>query len=145
MCNTLKALPVLVYKRLRLRPRPKRGHPVQCTLITCVAAAAAEDFEDPDTGATLNTTAVCLYWQSVATAVAGNRTTTIQSTLNNRLTAAATIGDTALATAVTVIQTAAPEVAVVILADTGADPLKFPYLVNTQHTLLALSILLHSV
>lgn len=124
---------------------PTRGLSVHCTLIISLASAAAEDFEDPDTGATLNTTAVCLYWQSVATAVAGNRTTTIQSTLNNRLTAAATVGDTALATAVTVIQTASPEVAVVILADTGADPLKFPYLVNTQHTLPALSTLLHPI
>ena len=64
--------------------------------------------------------------------MAATRITTIQSTLNNRLTVAATIGDTALATAVTAIQSTTPEVAVVILADTGADPLKYPYLVSTR-------------
>ena len=97
-----------------------------------LACADAADFEDPDTGNTLNTTAVCLFWQNQAAVVAATRITTIQTTLNNRLTVAATVGDTALATAVTAIQTATPEVAEVILADTGADPLKYPYLVSTS-------------
>ena len=76
--------------------------------------------------------------------MAATRITTIQATLNNRLSVAATVGDTALATAVTAIQNATPEVAVVILADTGADPLKYPYLVSTTYLLcVVLSHLLH--
>lgn len=67
--------------------------------------------------------------------MAATRITTIQGTLNNRLNVAATVGDAALATAVTAIQSATPEVAIVILADTGADPLKYPYLVSTRHVL----------
>ena len=115
-------------------PSPEGGlHSTQPSL----ACADAADFEDPDTGNTLNTTAVCLFWQNQAAVVAATRITTIQTTLNNRLTVAATVGDTALATAVTAIQTATPEVAEVILADTGADPLKYPYLVSTSCLLCA--------
>lgn len=102
--------------------------------------AAEEDFVDPDTGNTLNATAVCLFWLNEADIVEAARLSTIQSTLNNRLTVAATVGDTALASAVTAIQNANPEVAAVILADTGADPLKYPYLVR-HSALPALSLL----
>ena len=102
--------------------------------------AAEEDFVDPDTGNTLNSTAVCLFWLNKADVVEAARVSTIQSTLNNRLSVAATVGDTALASAVTAIQNANPEVAAVILADTGADPLKYPYLVS-HLTLPALSLL----
>lgn len=106
-----------------------------------LAYAALEDFEDPDTGATLNSTAVCLFWKNQAAVVAATRMSTIQTTLNNRLTVAATVGDTNLATAVTAIQSATPEVAVVILADTGADPLKYPYLVSTRYLCTVLTVL----
>ena len=65
--------------------------------------------------------------------MAATRVDTIQKTLNNRLTAAATVGDTALASAVTAIQDTTPEVAAVILADTGANPLNYPYLVSARY------------
>ena len=58
------------------------------------------------------------------------RITSIQTLLNNRLTVAATAGDSALSQAVSTIQADTPEVAAVILADTGADPLNYPYLVG---------------
>lgn len=58
------------------------------------------------------------------------RISTIQTTLNDRLTTAATAGDTALTDDITTITDDTPEVAVVILADTGADPLNYPYLVG---------------
>ena len=91
--------------------------------------AAEEDFVDPDTGNTLNSTAICLFWLNEADIVEAARISAIQSTLNNRLSVAASVGDSALASAVTAIQTTTPEVAAVILADTGADPVKYPYLV----------------
>lgn len=92
--------------------------------------AAAQPFTD-DSGNSLNSTEVCQFWLNEASVVSAARITTIQSTLNNRLAVAATIGDTALASAVTAIQTANPEVAAVILADTGADPVNYPYLVSS--------------
>ena len=52
--------------------------------------------------------------------------------LNNRLALAATTGDSDLAGAITALQASSPEVAVVILADTGADPTNYPYLVGLQ-------------
>lgn len=101
-------------------------------------AAAAEDFIDPDTGDTLNATTICLFWLNEAEVLEAARITTIQTTLNNRLTTAATVGDTALTTAVSAITEDTPEVAVVILADTGANPLTYPYLVgsSTKHSML---------
>ena len=99
---------------------------LNCSLF----CAAEEGFVDPDNGNTLNATAVCLFWLNEADVVEAARISTIQSTLNNRLTVAATVGDTALASAVTAIQNVNPEVAAVILADTGADPTKYPYLVS---------------
>ncbi len=94
-----------------------------------LSAAAAEDFIDPTTGDTLNATTVCLFWLNEAEVVEAARISTIQTTLNLRLTTAATVGDTALTDDVTTITDDTPEVAVVILADTGADPLNYPYLV----------------
>ena len=93
-------------------------------------AAGEEGFTDPNTGAALNSTAVCLFWLSEAQVVSAARITSIQGTLNGRLTAAATAGDAALSTEVSAIQEDSPEVAAVILADTGADPLNYPYLVS---------------
>ncbi len=81
-------------------------------MLVFLSAAAAEDFIDPTTGNTLNATVVCLFWLNEAEVVEAARISTIQTTLNQRLSTAAT-----------------PEVAVVILADTGADPLNYPYLV----------------
>ncbi len=75
---------------------------------------------------------MCLFWLNEAEVVEAARITTIQSTLNNRLTVAATAGDSALTSAITTITDDTPEVAVVILADTGADPLNYPYLVGKQ-------------
>lgn len=60
------------------------------------------------------------------------RISSIQATLNNRLALAATVGDNALADAITALQASSPEVAVVILADTGADPINYPYLVRVN-------------
>ncbi len=94
-----------------------------------LSAAAAEDFIDPTTGDTLNATAVCLFWLNEAELVEAARISTIQTTLNLRLTTAATVGDAALAADITTITDDTPEIAVVILADTGADPLNYPYLV----------------
>ncbi|KAL0022694.1 hypothetical protein WJX77_001966 [Trebouxia sp. C0004] len=91
-------------------------------------STAAEDFVDPTTGNTLNATAVCLFWLNEAEVVEAARISTIQTTLNQRLSAAATAGDTALTNDITTITDDTPEVAVVILADTGADPLNYPYL-----------------
>ncbi|KAL3132313.1 hypothetical protein ABBQ32_008891 [Trebouxia sp. C0010 RCD-2024] len=102
-------------------PTDVRSHP-SLAMVT-----AAQPFTD-DSGNSLNSTEVCLFWLNEASVVSAARVTTIQSTLNNRLAVAATIGDTALASAVTAIQTANPEVAAVILADTGADPVNYPYL-----------------
>ena len=89
-----------------------------------------EDFYDSN-GGMLNSTAVCLFWLNEANVVEAARISSIQALLNNRLALAATVGDNALAIAITALQTAAPEVAVVILADTGADPINYPYLVLT--------------
>lgn len=102
---------------------------MHATLISSHTSAAPQPFLD-DNGYTLNTTEVCLFWLNEASVVAAARVSTIQSTLNNRLTVAATVGDTALASAVTAVQTANPEVSAVILADTGADPVNYPYLVS---------------
>lgn len=60
------------------------------------------------------------------------RNSSIQATLNNRLAQAATAGDSDLADAITALQASSPEVAVVILADTGADATNYPYLVCLQ-------------
>ena len=73
---------------------------------------------------------MCLFWLNEAEVVVAARISTIQTTLNNRLTTAATAGDTALTDDITTITDDTPEVAVVILADTGADPLNYPYLVR---------------
>ncbi|DBB14252.1 TPA: hypothetical protein ACH3X3_001198 [Trebouxia sp. C0006] len=91
-------------------------------------STTAEDFVDPTTGDTLNATTVCLFWLNEAEVVEAARISTIQTTLNLRLTTAATVGDIALTDDVTTITDDTPEVAVVILADTGADPLNYPYL-----------------
>ena len=77
----------------------------------------------------LNSTAICLFWLNEADVVESARISSIQALLNNRLALAATVGDNALAAAITALQASAPEVAVVILADTGADPTNYPYLV----------------
>jgi hypothetical protein len=98
-------------------------------MLVFLSAAAAEDFIDPTTGNTLNATAVCLFWLNEAEVVEAARISTIQTTLNQRLSTAATVGDTALTDDITTITDDTPEVAVVILADTGADPLNYPYLV----------------
>lgn len=97
---------------------------------------------DPNTGATLNSTAVCLFWLNEAQVVQAARLSSIQTTLNGRLTAAATAGDRALSEAVSDIQSNSPEVAAVILADTGADPLNYPYLVSCIFTPKASSAVL---
>lgn len=91
-------------------------------------STAEEDFIDPTTGNTLNATAVCLFWLNEAEVVEAARISTIQTTLNQRLSTAATAGDAALMDDITSITDDTPEVAVVILADTGADPLNYPYL-----------------
>ena len=99
-------------------------------LTDILHATGEEDFTDPNTGAALNTTAVCLFWLNEAQIVSAARITSIQGTLNGRLTTAATAGDAALSGEVSTIQEDSPEVAAVILADTGADPLNYPYLVS---------------
>ena len=99
---------------------------------TCIifghAGEDPEDFYDSN-GNMLNSTAVCLFWLNEANVVEATRISSIQGLLNNRLALAATVGDSALAAAITALQASAPEVAVVILADTGADPINYPYLV----------------
>ena len=111
--------------------------------LVFLSAAAEEDFVDPTTGDTLNATAVCLFWLNEAEVVEAARISTIQTTLNQRLSTAATAGDTALTNDITSITDDTPEVAVVILADTGADPLNYPYLVCNlaQHSFLFTSLL----
>ncbi|KAA6428169.1 MAG: hypothetical protein FRX49_01765, partial [Trebouxia sp. A1-2] len=109
---------------------PYYDNSTELSTLTCtfLSAAAAEDFIDPTTGDTLNATAVCLFWLNEAEVVEAARISTIQTTLNQRLSTAATAGDTALTDDITTITDDTPEVAVVILADTGADPLNYPYL-----------------
>ena len=111
--------------------------------LVFLSAAAEEDFIDPTTGNTLNATAVCLFWLNEAEVVEAARISTIQTTLNQRLSTAATAGDAALMDDITSITDDTPEVAVVILADTGADPLNYPYLVCNlaQHSFLFTSLL----
>ena len=98
-------------------------------MSSCHTGEEPEDFYDSN-GNMLNSTAVCLFWLNEADVVEAARISSIQALLNNRLALAATVGDAALATAISALQAASPEVAVVILADTGADPINDPYLVQ---------------
>ena len=95
------------------------------------AGEEPEDFYDSN-GNLLNSPAVCLFWLNEAEVVEAARISSIQATLNNRLALAATAGASDLAEAITALQASSPEVAVVILADTGADPTNYPYLVGLQ-------------
>lgn len=111
------------------------------TLPCCPTDQEPADFEDSN-GRVLNSTAVCLFWLNEAQVVEAARISSIQATLNNRLAVAATAGDSALAEAITALQASSPEVAVVILADTGADPINYPYLVRVDVTALWCFIIL---
>lgn len=64
--------------------------------------------------------------------VAANQVSAIQNKLLERLARAATVGDAALAEQLATLENTAPEVAVVILSDTGKDAISNPYLVNVS-------------
>ena len=93
-------------------------------------AAASWSKTDPWTNQVDATSDICNRWNTTTATIQATQLSTVQTLILGRLDNATSVGSAALAAALSTLAADSPEISVVVVAETGQDPINDPYNVS---------------
>ncbi len=93
-------------------------------------AAASWTDTDPWTNQVDATSDICNRWNTTTATIQATQLSTVQTLILGRLDNATSVGNVALAAALSTLSANSPEISAIVVAESGQDPINDPYNVS---------------